>query len=141
MISVLVLLILSSIYDLKKQKVPYLILVAGSVTGVIYTICRVITLDYEWWECAVGLIPGIFFLIMAFITGKIGYGDGWMLLIVGLFLGYGQCAGAFMLSLFLASGASVIMLLFRKAGRNSSFPYIPFLTAGVILTSQFPFVK
>ena len=45
-----------------------------------------------------GLLPGIFLLILARITREaVGYGDGLVLLFIGLSLGFWECIGVFLL--------------------------------------------
>jgi len=73
--------------------------------------------------------------LIAFATKKAGYGDGIVLLLVGMVSGGGKGLWIFCISLFLISIFSVILLLCHKVRRNSEVPYLPFLTVAWILIS------
>ena len=84
-------------------------------------------------ETVFSLLPGIVLLWIAFISkGAVGGGDGVVVLITGLFLGF---------SLTLASSAAGILLagcyagfcLFTGRFNRASFPFLPFLFAGECL--------
>ena len=77
-------------------------------------------------------MPGVFFLILSFVTReKVGYGDGWMLLMIGLFAGYEDCFVILMLGLVLESVTALVLLVFRKIRREDEIPFAPFLLAGM----------
>jgi hypothetical protein len=93
------------------------------------------------------LIPGLVLLLGAKLTGKIGYADGWIILLNGIFLGAKLNMATFCLSLFLIGITSMLLMLlqklllqkllyqklfFRKGMRNMRLPYIPFLTLAVL---------
>lgn len=84
-------------------------------------------------ECIIGLMPGLIFLLFAWLTKKVGYGDGWLLLILGFVLGYYQCVTILMISLLLASITAIILLVFYHVKRNTKLPFIPFLTAAICI--------
>ena len=73
--------------------------------------------------------PGGLLLVTAYVTKKAGYGDGIVLLLLGMALGGDKSLLIFGLSLLLISVWSLILLVFHKAGRNTKIPYLPFLTA------------
>ncbi|MDE6748759.1 MAG: prepilin peptidase [Lachnospiraceae bacterium] len=129
---VCVLLCICSIFDIRKKELPLLILITGFLTA----------LGIEMWHICKGLetvsgiaeslLPGMFFLLLGFCTReKVGYGDGLMLIILGLFLGFFRCFLILCVGLIFSSVFALILLIFRKAGRNSRLPLIPFLTIGM----------
>ena len=75
-------------------------------------------------------MPGVFLLLSSYITGhKVGNGDGWVFILMGLLIG---APGAFMLlglSLILCALASGILLILHKAQKNSKIPFVPFVMA------------
>lgn len=130
-------LCLLSFYDLKYRSVPHLALMGGSVTAFIIAGGNLLFTGKDWWDIAAGLIPGGFILIIAYLTGKIGYGDGWLLLIVGLVLGYRSSIILFLSSLFLISAMSITLILVKKAKKEMELPYIPFLAAATLVNIMF----
>ena len=72
------------------------------------------------------LIPGILLLLTAF-TKKAGYGDGIVLLLLGLMVGRDCCMKIFLISLMLMSLFAAVMLILRKVVKETRLPYLPFL--------------
>ncbi len=80
-----------------------------------------------------GCIPGAILLLMAAATGKAGTADGFVLIFLGISTGGKICLVVFMLSLLLISMFSVILLVFRRVGRSTRLPYLPFLSVAWLL--------
>ncbi|WP_026507982.1 hypothetical protein [Butyrivibrio sp. MC2013] len=127
----LVYLVAGAVIDIKKRSVTGLYLGMGAAIAAVSALVRIaagLPLPMVFFE----LLPGLAILFVAFVTGqKIGYGDGWMILFCGPVFGLmnvalGSCAG-----FFLAGAFSAVLLLLRKAGRNTRLPFLPFLAAGM----------
>lgn len=129
---VCVLLFICSVFDIRKKELPLMILIAGFLAA----------LGIEMWHICKGLetvsgiaeslLPGVFFLFLGFCTReKVGYGDGLLLIILGLFLGFYRCFLVLCFGLIFSSVFALILLLFRKAEKNSRLPLVPFLTIGM----------
>lgn len=81
---------------------------------------------------AFSLMPGSGFFLLSFLTKeKVGYGDGWALLMIGLFLGLYQCFLILLAGLMAQSAAAVVLLVLGKANRNREIPFVPFLLLGM----------
>lgn len=79
-----------------------------------------------------GLLPGIFLLILAKITREaVGYGDGLILLFIGLSLGFWECIGIFFAGLLGVFFAAVLALLLFGRKKGLEIPFIPFLLTGL----------
>ena len=79
-----------------------------------------------------GLLPGIFLLILARITREaVGYGDGLVLLFIGLSLGFWECIGIFFAGLLGVFLAAVLALLLFGRKKGLEIPFIPFLFTGL----------
>lgn len=84
------------------------------------------------------LIPGMGFLLLSFLTReKVGYGDGWVLLMIGLFSGFFQCFLILLIGLLLESTVAVILLALKKIQRDKEIPFSPFLLLGMGVTLCF----
>lgn len=81
-----------------------------------------------------GMLPGIFLLLIGKITGeKIGYGDGWLLMILGIYMGFAKVFLIFCIALFISMFVSGIFLIFQRLQWNSKIPFAPFLFGGYVL--------
>lgn len=72
------------------------------------------------------LLPGVILLVMA-LTKKVGYGDGAVLLLLGLMERDDRFVRLFLCSMLLMSVVSVFLLILRRAGKETRLPYLPFL--------------
>lgn len=146
--SIVLYLIILSIYDIRSQKVPVMWLAAGSlaVVGTItWEFLAVLEVSGSWqelwmvlWqgighELLLGCLPGLLMLGACLITGRVGSADGWVLLIVGSIVSYEQVMAAFGCSMILIAIVAGVLLILKKAGKNDRLPYLPFLTAAVVL--------
>lgn len=84
--------------------------------------------DKEIWEILAGLFLGVGLLFISWATKEaLGYGDGMVVAACGAALGFVTVLHLFLLALMFAAVWSGILLVFRKAGRKDSFPFVPFL--------------
>lgn len=126
------LLCICSVFDIRKKEIPLIILIAGILTGVGIELWQMYRGMTDIAEAGMSLLPGAFFILLSFCTGeKVGYGDGLLLIMSGLFLGFSKCFLVLCISLVLASAFALILLVFRKAGRDSRLPLVPFITVGM----------
>ena len=74
-----------AVYDFRNRKIPAGYLMFGTVGIVFYLAFEG---QMEWYLWLPGLATGLLFLLCSKITEEgIGYGDSWMILNLGLFLG------------------------------------------------------
>ncbi|HIY19146.1 MAG TPA: prepilin peptidase [Candidatus Blautia avistercoris] len=89
--------------------------------------------ENQWGELALGYVPGIALIGLSILTkGKIGMGDGLILLSLGNFMRIKEVFLVLGMGLLLCSFWSGILLVARKAGKNSRIPFVPFLFAGYL---------
>lgn len=112
------------VFDLIYKKIPLLLIISGGVVGVIETVIG----GEGVRELLYALIPGVLLLITSFFSGeKVGYGDGMLLLALGLLEGARACLGDLLIGLFLVSFFGLILFIFRKKGKGITVPFVPFL--------------
>ena len=133
MLIITVWLLSISILDVRSRCVPAWILAAGGGCTALILIYQCGCDMEEYAQAARGAIPGILILVLGAVTKKTGYGDGIALLLVGMLLRDGKIFLLFGISLFLISVSSLILLVFKKVGRSTKIPYLPFLTAAWLL--------
>lgn len=120
-----------SILDIKSRRVSaWLLAIGGAVILLAVFGCSEVG---EYLGMLKGMLPGILLLAVAFFTGKAGYGDGIVLLVLGA-ASKGKGVVLLGTSLFLISIFSIVLLVLRKANRNTRIPYLPFLAAAWLLT-------
>lgn len=77
-----------------------------------------------------GMSVGVVLVLAAVVTeGKIGVGDGVLLIVTGVYLGIEGNIRLFIGGLILCSVWALGLLVFRKKRRTDSIPFVPFLLA------------
>lgn len=122
-ILVLVFLLWESIEDIKSQKISLIFVL---MFGVLALAVKIFMYEVSLAEMFNDVLIGMFCLCMARITGQaIGYGDGVVLIILGIFVGIRKTV----ITLFIAFGLMMIVamvMLIRKGFRyNATMPFIP----------------
>lgn len=111
--------------DFKEKKISLGLLAAG---GVILTVIFALTGEVTITGRLLGLAQGLLLMFLSkLLKGKIGLGDGIIISITGICLGFQANLGLLIYSLTLAAIVSVIMLALKKAGKTDTIPFIPFL--------------
>lgn len=124
-LSIGVLLFLCGIQDMRNKKISLWIVLFGAM---IVSIIAINTTTLSLINRFAGLGVGIFVIIISLLTGgKIGMGDGLLLCVTGIGLGFWSNLELFALALLIAAIVSVFLLAFRLANRKKSIPFIPFL--------------
>lgn len=125
-------LVILSVYDCREKQVPGVLLFIGVVVAVISLLIVVIDGQQVWYRI-LGLLPGLFLLLVAFVTKKAGYADGIVLAVTGMVLGYQKTMILFCISLLLISVISVLLLFLHKVNGRTRLPYLPFLTVTYVI--------
>lgn len=111
--------------DLKTRSLPVWVLTLASVSIGIFRICNWENRTFLWLG---GAGVGIMFFIISKYTGEaIGYGDSWMILLLGVYLGLWNVLWLLSIAFVLSGMVSVLVLGKNKYSHKASFPFIPFL--------------
>ena len=116
--------------DWKTKQIPVglLLLTTLFVLLLLFTVIK-----DTLWSTLGGIGIGLCFFVISKVTGEaIGYGDSWILLLLGFYLG-----GKPLLEvIFLASFAACLFALFRSMARGwnkgQTIPFVPFLFMGYL---------
>lgn len=122
-----------SLFDIRYREVPVWLLVLGWTAVLAAGIYGCVFGESGVAESAGGMIPGLALLLIAAGTRKAGYADGIVLILLGSTLGFRKCILTAILSLFMISTWSILLLALKKADKRTRIPYIPFLTIGYVL--------
>lgn len=120
-----------AVFDSLYRQIPLIVVWLGMLTAVCLQICGVMG-ETGLPAVAVSLLPGAGFFLLSFISGeKVGYGDGWVLLMIGLFLGVYRCFLILLTGLLAESAVAIVLLACRKIQRDREIPFSPFLLLGL----------
>lgn len=129
-ISMGLLLLFCGIQDTVKKKVYLWIIILGAF---IVIACLPFCYSISIADRMCGLALGLSVVVLSKATGgKIGMGDGMLLCITGLGLGFWSNLELFAIALILAAIVSIFLLMLRLADRKKSIPFIPFLLIGYV---------
>jgi leader peptidase (prepilin peptidase)/N-methyltransferase len=122
------LLLICSVQDILKKRIYlWVVAIGGVLTISCLPFCEEPSLTNRLGGCMIGL--GVI-LISKATHGKIGMGDGILLCVTGIGLGFWGNLELFGFALFFAAIVSIFLLVFRLADRKKSIPFIPFLFVG-----------
>lgn len=126
----LIFLGISAVWDIRVKKVPSGYLLAGTAGVVVY---QAFTEQQEWHLWVLGMGIGCMFLMLSKYTEEgIGYGDSWMILNLGIFLGFWRLSVALILTFLILASVAAIGSCCRKMNRKTRIAFLPFLTIGYV---------
>ena len=105
--------------DMKDQMLSFWLLLELLLTGLLTAL---------WNGREMVWFPGLFLLVVGKLSGeRIGLGDGWLLLALGMWLPYEILMGILFLGLLAGAGYGIL------SGKKE-IPLVPFFTVGFVLT-------
>lgn len=124
-ISLFIFLLWSAWIDARTKEVSIRLLLLFGLLGVIfYVIGRPVSIQEE----LLGIAVGIVILGVCRLTGgKVGEGDGWLIIVTGIYLGLHRNIELLAGGLLLAAMWAVVLIVIKKAGKDREMPFIPFL--------------
>ena len=126
-----VFLLIEGIRDLQKHKVSMITVMIAGILGVIFQFGII---QENGLKIIGGILIGIMLLLLAKMTReKIGYGDGWIFVVTGIYMGFRNNMYLLLLSLFLASLVSICLLVFKKVNKKTELPFVSFVLPGYLL--------
>lgn len=125
-----IMLLISSVQDARKKKILLWVIAA---CGLLVGICLPFGDRFSFFDTLGGIAVGGSVVVISLATGgKIGMGDGLLLCVTGVGMGFWGNLELFGIALFLAAVISIILLIFRLADRKKSIPFVPFLFAAYL---------
>ena len=119
------LLAVCSVTDWKKKTIPYVFLLALGITVVAFAfLCDSISVRMR----VGGAVMGVLFLFISKISREaIGYGDSFLILILGIHMGSFAALGVLFVAALLTAVASLFLLWKCRWKRQATLPFVPFL--------------
>ena len=116
-----------ALFDLKMREIPIWVLLLFSGATVVSTLFG----GQEVRTIVIGFFIGCFFLVLSKVTKEaMGYGDSWIITLLGIYLGAEKLLWTLFIASFLAALASLYQMWKQNWDRTGSLPFVPFLAVG-----------
>ena len=113
------------VFDIKRKKIPVYMLIILAAAGIIsnFTVG-----EFDIEKRIIAMLPGMILLIVSMITKQqIGYGDGMIILIMGLYIDIDDILSIVLSSFLLSSIAAIILMTVFKKKKNFEMAFSPLL--------------
>lgn len=131
-VSWFIFLLVVSWQDFRKKEISGELLV---LMGLLGTGIQCFEKSISLGSWILGICLGLVLLFLAFLTKEdIGYGDGWLVLVMGMSLGFKLSFLSFLLGLGISALVSGWFLIYKRVKRSYRIPFAPFLLAGCVLS-------
>lgn len=132
---VLVLLVIASIEDIRKREISGTVLLGLAGVSLVCSVLSVYRGHSTFSDVAMSFLPGAVVILLAWITREgIGYGDGLLLIAMGPVIGLRGIVMGLVIAFFAGGVLSIILMIFKKVGKRYSFPFVPFMTIGMVVS-------
>ena len=124
-------LLVCGLQDIKMQKFySWIALLGGILIGICLPFSSAITII----DRLVGSLVGLGVILISMMTrGKIGMGDGIILCITGISLGFWKNLELFLIALLLSAIISILLLATKRVDRQKAIPFIPFIFIAFVI--------
>lgn len=117
-----------SVMDIRCRMVSRSMLVLGSV--LVSGECLLFGRDQIGLKLG-GLVVGALFVAISKVTREgLGYGDSWLLTILGLYLGVWNFMELLLVAWMSVAAAAMVLIAIHKCRRGVTLPMIPFIMLG-----------
>ena len=131
-ILIMIVLLFAAAEDFYRKEISFWMPAVCGVISMISIIMEYLHGEIDILNILLATIPGVILLLLAFATGQeIGYGDGLMALSIAPALGFEKTCFVLFISMTLSSLYSILYLIIEKSDKKSTFPFMPFLAAGM----------
>ena len=119
--------------DIGCKRIGAAVLLAGALGAAGLAAARLAEGRTGLWEIGISLLPGLLLWGCSLLTqGKVGRGDGDMVLILGLMLGWRKTAAALCAACLVSALWAGAGLAAGRLKRDSALPFAPFLLAAAV---------
>ena len=129
---VIVFLVFSAVFDLKYMILPDF----STIILVSSALLLWFSGHFSQWDYLISAILSFGFLGFLYLVTKkkgMGFGDVKLAFFMGLFLGWPKIIIAFYVAFIVGAAISLILIIFKKAGRKTQIPFGPFLILGTLI--------
>ena len=123
-------LIIAGYRDWKTKRISCLLL---SVMTIAIIVMRFAVVKDTIWSTLGGVAIGMFFFALSKCSKEsVGYGDSWLILLLGIFLGGKTLLEVVLVATFLAGLFSLAYCIRHGWNKKQTIPFVPFLAAAYI---------
>lgn len=116
--------------DIKKKQIGLIWIIAFAMLAIVI---HIVTGEDSIFSMLLGSLPGLLLIGLSFVfRGRIGIGDGSLLVASGLFLGLRGNIDLFLTALLFCGIWAIGLIIFRKKKGDYEIPFAPFLLAAYI---------
>lgn len=134
---ILAFLVPCAITDLKLRKIPIWWTAIYGIGAIIY---QIVEKKQGIRAIVLSMVVGIVLLAIAKISSQsVGYGDGIIFLVLGLWIGFWDTLSLLFFSLVLSSLVAAYLMIIKRKGKNYKIPFIPFVTVAYAVMEGFYF--
>lgn len=127
---VAVILIAAGYKDWKTKQISLRLLL---LLGIAAVVLRIVVVEDTIALTLGGVAIGILFLGVSKVTGEaIGYGDSWLIILLGIYLGGKKLLGVVLGACICASIFSLLSCLRKGWNRKYAIPFVPFLAVAYL---------
>ena len=110
--------------DFKYKEIPLWLSILGGIIGVVFCI----TESRPFTTVLSACFPGILMLGFSWLTKEvIGYGDGIVLMVMGIYLTISQLLSIGIMAFCVAGVVALLLLVLFKKNGSYRIPFVPFL--------------
>ena len=113
-----------SIEDYRKQRILVYPVLAFGIVGMVF---HLYYRNLSIYNLLAGAAVGVGLFLLGTLTGQIGAGDALVVMVSGIYLGFGDNARLFFHGLIFCGIWSLLMLILRKKRGKDEIAFIPFL--------------
>ena len=126
----LLFLVVIAIRDIQTRQISVVTLILGIILSTGY---QLMVAKTDLWFVFGGLLTGGVFMLLSKVTKEgMGYGDSFVILILGIYLGARNLFIVLSVTFFLLLCVSVPVLCIEKMSRKHTLPFLPFLAGGYV---------
>ena len=131
-VTLLGLLGICTIEDIREKQLHMIILSFFGIFGICIHMFRS---HLSMAELLGGIAVGALLLVVSFLTGgRIGEGDGFLVMVTGIYLGFWQNLIVLWGAALLAGIFGIVFYLLVKRDRNMEIPFTPFYLLAYVIT-------
>lgn len=129
-IAVMGMLALCSVEDIRKKQIRLNPVFAFGILGIIFhMLWRIQSIE----SLLLGMLVGVAMLFLSILTGgRIGAGDGVVLIVTGIYLGVERNLTLLLCGLLMCGIWAFVLIVLRKKSRKDTIPFIPFLLVAYV---------
>ena len=119
-----------AVCDSRKKRIPAILLIGMSVAVLVFVLCFKKTMIGA--HLLGGLLGVVFFLVSKYTKEAVGYGDSWLILLLGLYLGRFEALRVLLLASIGAAVYALFCLWKHHWKRDVTIPFAPFLAVAYV---------